>query len=187
MRAGRDHEAAEVVAVQLSVTIGCGGGVETGPGRVGGKQLALVVVAQPGGLACHAAHAIQAAMQVDDAPAAGVLVQAVDILRHQQADLATPLELSQGAVRGIRQHGAEARPTQHAACPVALAHQRFVHERGIHDRRGRALPLSVAVAVIGNARVGAATGAGQHEQPRMDGNELLQVGHHLHMGMPRRE
>ena len=97
-------------------------------------------------------------MQVDDPARAGGLVQAVDVLRHQQPDSADVLGLRQGAVRVVRLGLAEAAPADQAARPVARPHQRVAHERLELDRP-LPLPLTVETAVVGDPRLRAAARA----------------------------
>jgi len=66
-------------------------------------------------------------------------------------------------VRACRAHAAEA---HEAPRPVTLACVFVRDERLEHDRRAT-LPLAGGVAVIRNARVGAAAGTGEHEQSGM--------------------
>lgn len=102
-------------------------------------------------------------MQVDDRAAAGRLVQAVHVLRDQQFDAAFVFQPRQRQMRCVGPHLAEAAPAYHAARPVARAGQAGAHE-GLEVDGRLALPLALAVAVVGNARGGAAARAGQDKQ-----------------------
>jgi hypothetical protein len=113
-------------------------------------------------------------------PAAGGAVQAVDVLRQQQLDAAGRFQPRQRLVRGAGAGGAHHAPADQAARPVALAGP-FIAGEGLEGHGGRALPLALGVAVVGNAAVGAAPRARQHQQARMavgEGGEGVQVGRH---------
>ena len=58
-------------------------------------------------------------MEIDDSAAAGTLVQAVDVLRHEVEERAGRLPCGEGAMRGIWCSGREARPPDVGARPVA--------------------------------------------------------------------
>jgi len=174
----RGHvEGAEVHAVEIGIAIGGLGGVEAVPAGVGGQQRLLERFAAAAGFAAHAAHLVQAAVQVDHGGAAGALVQAVHVLGEQHLHGAACFQCGQGGVGGVGLGLAEARPAEQAARPVALAGGRFAHEILVVHRRG-ALPLAVGIAVIGNARVGAAAGAGEDEQAAGAVDEVSQRGRH---------
>ena len=130
-------------------------------------------MARGAALATHAAHGIQAPVQVDHVLVAGLLVQAVHVLREQQLELAEPFQPGQGMVGGIGQRLAEPPPADQAARPVALAGEFLTHEGLVGHRLGT-LPAAIGVAIIRNARIGAAAGAGQHEQAPVLRDETLQ-------------
>ncbi len=128
------------------------------------QQLGLHLLARQAIAAGHAAHPIQAAVQIDDVAAAGGLVQPVDVLRHQGLEAILALQLHQSPMRVVGVRAAEVAPANETARPVSLPRQLLVHERAKHHRAG-ALPGALRVAVIGNSGLGAAAGAGQNEQP----------------------
>src|ERR1700752_1662914 len=104
---------------------------------------------------------------------AGRLMQPIDVLRNELNDPPAALEDRERGVRVVgarRSHAAEADKTPR---PVTLARAFVSDERLEHDWRAT-LPLAGGVAVIGNARVGAAAGTGEHEQSGMVLNELGQ-------------
>src|SRR5690606_7242702 len=102
-------------------------------------------------------------MQVDHLAVAGALVQAVDVLGQQQPHLSAPFQCRQCPMRGIGLGAEEARPADAAARPVASVGGIASGQLLQGDRRA-ALPFAVAVAVVGDARTGAAAGAGEDEQ-----------------------
>src|SRR3954469_15219750 len=69
-------------------------------------------------------------------------------------------------MRGAGRGGGEARPARVRARPVTAVDGLLRAERLDHDRRP-ALPVAVLVAIVGNARRGAAAGAGEHEHTVM--------------------
>jgi hypothetical protein len=110
-------------------------------------------------------------MQVHHALAAGLTVQPVDVLRHQQVDLPVRLESGECAMRCIGSCGAKVPPAHHTARPVALPHLRLFHER-LELHGPGALPRSIPVAIVGYAGVGAHAGAGEDEQAGVRRDEL---------------
>ncbi len=64
-------------------------------------------------------------------------------------------------------------PPHQATSPVPFARRQLVHECSeLH--RLRTLPATVSIPIIRNARIRAATRAGEHEQPRVSCNESPQ-------------
>ena len=118
-------------------------------------------------------------MQVDHRFAAGGLMQSVDVLGQQDLAFAHRLEPRQRAMRVVRPGAADAPPADQAARPIAPARRLLAHE-GLEGDRRRALPGAVGVAIVGNARVHAAAGAGQDEQPPMPIDEFLKGGGRRH-------
>jgi hypothetical protein len=57
-------------------------------------------------------------------------------------------------------------PADHAARPVTLARQLLGHE-SLEANGLRSFPVALVIATVRNARVRAAAGPGQDEQPRM--------------------
>ena len=176
MKAGRHVEACEVLTFQIGVAIRRIGGIQRYPGRIALDQHLLERMTGQAPLAAHAAHFVETSVQVDHLLAAGTLVQAIHILCHQQFDLPAAFELGQRMMCAIRLRPSETPPADQAARPVALAGGRFVHEGGVVDRRC-AFPLAVPIAIVGDARIGTASRAGQHEQARVGLDELLQRSH----------
>ena len=114
-------------------------------------------------------------MQVDDVAAAGRLVQAVDVLRHELRDAALRFECRERAMRVVRPCREHAPESDEAARPVAFTRMLVRDEVLEHDRPA-ALPFAVGVAVIGNAGGRAAAGARQHEQSFVPLDELAKRG-----------
>ena len=109
-------------------------------------------------------------MQVDHPTAAGLLVEAVDILRDEAADPAGPLEGGQGPMRGVRSGAGDAGPSQEAARPVAAPRVVVLDEfREANGRPG--LPGALLVAVPGQSRGRGAARAGEHGQAGMARHE----------------
>ena len=132
--------------------------------RIPSLEFQLQPLARTPSLAAQAAHRIDAAVQIDHVLTAGRLMQPIDVLSDELND---PSALLEGRERGVcvvrtrRPHAAEADKTPR---PVPLARAFVPDECLEHDRRAP-LPLAGGVAVIRNARVGAAAGTGEHEQP----------------------
>ena len=103
---------------------------------------------------------VQASVQIDDAPAAGLLVQAVNILRDPLVDEAGGFQPCQGNMDSVGPGAGKGRPAEQTARPIALAGILAADKGLVVDRR-LAFPVAIAVAVIGNTRCGAATGTGQ--------------------------
>ena len=173
MRAGGDGEGGEIDAVEIGVAVGRDGGVEREPFGIQPFELVLQRLARRDALAAHAADVIDAAMQVDHRCAAGGLMQPVDVLGQQDLALAHRLEPRQRAMGVVRPGPADAPPADQAARPVAPARRLLAHE-GLKGHRRRALPGAVGVAIVGNARIHAASGAGQNEQPAMAVDEVFE-------------
>jgi hypothetical protein len=131
------------------------------------------IVARMIGAAIETRHAVDAAMQFDHVGAARALVQAVDVLRDEALDPAGCAEPRERAMRRVRLRAADHRPADHAARPVAPA-RGVGAEKVLQLDRRRAHPFAVAVAIAGNAGIGADARAGQHEQPRMALDEGMQ-------------
>jgi hypothetical protein len=112
-------------------------------------------------------------VEIDDVLAAGCVMQAIDVLRDELSDSSAAFEHRQRVVRVVwarQSHPAEA---GEAPRPVALPRGLVAHELLIANGRA-AFPFTAAVAVIGNARVGAAARTGQHEQPGVMLDETTQ-------------
>jgi hypothetical protein len=100
-------------------------------------------------------------------------MQSIDILRDQYFGPALALEPHQGTVRIIRTRMTEPPPAHQAARPIAAPRLQVANERLERNRPG-SLPVAILVAIIGNPGVGAATGARQHEQPRVALDEFAE-------------
>src|ERR1700679_2443956 len=100
-------------------------------------------------------------------------MQAIDILRHQQYDTPALLERGKCPMSVIRSSAPEAPPAHQAARPIPFASRFVVHE-GAKLHRLSTLPAALGIPVIWNTRVGAATGAGQNEQPGVPLDEVPQ-------------
>ena len=180
-RQGGTIKAEKIGIFQIGVAVRRIGRVQIDPGGIEPGQLVLKFGAGHASLAAHAADQIEPAMQVDDAGAAGSLVQPIDVLGQQELAAVHRLQTREGSMRIVRLGAAEAAPTDHAAGPIALARQRVAHEGLIGHRLG-ALPIAVGVAIIGNAGVRAAAGAGQNEQASMAIDKVGEVGGGGHGG-----
>src|ERR1700687_1910562 len=129
--------------------------------------------ARQASLAAHARTHIDPAMQVDRLGAAGGLVQAIDVLRHQSLDTVLLLQARQGTMRIVGPRTAQPPPADQAARPVAPAGRRVAHKCLEHYWRG-AFPPAVSVAVVRDAGFGAAAGAGENEQAGISLDELCE-------------
>jgi hypothetical protein len=94
------------------------------------------------------------------------LVQPVDVLGKEKPTPILGLQAGQGVMRVVGQRLTEPSPADQAARPVASARQFLRHECLEADRL-RSFPVAIAIAIIGNARVRATSGAGQNEEPLM--------------------
>jgi len=116
---------------------------------------------------------MDAAVQFDDIAAAGLLVQAIDVLGHDHAQIARLLQLRQRPMRGIGRSLRQARPAQHAARPVTLAGSGVAAEFIALD--GQASPAHAGVVtVVGNAGGGADARPGQHHHAAMPAQQVCQ-------------
>src|SRR5690606_17690245 len=122
----------------------------------------------------HAAYEVEPSVQVDDVAVAGRLMQPVDILGDERVDASVGLEARERMMRAVRAGPAKARPADEASRPVTAPRAGVAHERLKRHRAGP-FPFAVRVAVVRDARIGAAARAGQHEQPCMLGNESLEI------------
>ena len=112
-------------------------------------------------------------MEIDDGAAAGALVQAIDVLRDELEERAGSFPCRKRSMRGIRRRGRQTRPTRVGARPVTPVDRLLRAERLDHDRRSP-LPLALVVAVIGNARGGAAAGPAESEDATVIGDPVAQ-------------
>ena len=72
------------------------------PARVGGGDRFLQRRTADARAASQAHDDVEAAVKIDDSAAAGALVQAVDVLRHEVEECSGRLPGGKGAMRGIR-------------------------------------------------------------------------------------
>ena len=125
--------------------------------------------------AFEADHCLEIPVQLDNPGAAGALVQAINILRHQSLRSPSRFEAGQRIVGNVRPGVRDRWPTDHAPRPVASA-RRLRIQKVLQENRRRAPPLAICVAIAGNARIGADSRPGQDEQPRMLLDEADEVG-----------
>jgi hypothetical protein len=164
--------------IEVGIAVGQRQGVEIDPSGVEADQIVLEIGAPAGGRAGRTADEIEAPVQIDHRPAPGGLVQPVDVLGKEKPTSILGLQARQGVMRVVGQGLPEPAPADHGARPVASARQLLRHECLEADWL-RSFPVSVAVAIIGNARVRAAAGTGQNKQPLMAFDEGLErVGFH---------
>ena len=78
----------------------------------------------------------------------------------QLVDEAGGFQPRQGNMDGVGPGASKSRPAEQTARPIALAGI-LAADKGLVADRWLAFPVAIAVAVIGNARCGAATGTGQ--------------------------
>ena len=112
-------------------------------------------------------------MEVDHALAAGGLVKPVHILRQEDLGFSALFEARQSPMGVVRQGPAEPSPSDHASRPIASARFLVTHKSLIGDGL-LTLPVSIRIAVVGNAGIRAATGSGQNEKPAMPVEEILE-------------
>jgi hypothetical protein len=130
------------------------------PARVGDEQALLEVVARRDRAARQAAHARERAVELDDVPAPGLAVQRVDVLRDHAGERAAVLHRRERGVRRVRARRGHPRPADRRPPPVACARVRVADELAVLHRRAR---LRVRAAVVRDARVRRAAGAGQRD------------------------
>ena len=116
-------------------------------------------------------------MQVHDPPGTGLLVQAVDILGHEQGHAAERLELGQRAVRRIGPRSADVGPAVHAAGPVATSHLGTLDELLVLDRIA-ALPFAMVIPVGRDTGRGGDAGARDHHPARVGAQRLDKAVEH---------
>ena len=170
-RACRHGEAGEVHAVQVRVAIRRRPRRVPVPTGIAVHQLMLEVGARRQRAASQADDSVQAPVQVDHGVAAGLLVEAVDVLGDQRFDPSIGLDRGQRLVCRVRARGGEARPAGQAAGPVATADGGIAGER-LERHRLDPLPAALGIAVVGNAGAGTDAGAGEYEQAAMPVDEV---------------
>jgi hypothetical protein len=111
-----------------------------------------------------APHLGQRAVQLDDAPAAGGVVQPIHVLRDDAGESPAALERGEREVGGVRARAREPHPPRGRARPVALPNLGAAQIGVMLDRVPRS---GAALApIIGDSRLGAAAGARErHEAP----------------------
>jgi hypothetical protein len=114
----------------------------------------------------HTTNQIEPAVEVNHLPTPGSLMQPVNVLRKENLVPAVCFELRQSMMRVVRHGLFEPPPTDHTSGPIAMARQ-FVGHECLEANRLSSFPITIDVSVIRNARVRAASGAGQNEQPPM--------------------
>ena len=135
---------------EIGVSVRRGGRVERQPVRIRLAQGLLKVVTTGLRATAHAADEIEPAVQVDDLPVPGGLMQTIHILGQQHFAAAAGFELRQ-RMMGVIRHGlAEPPPSDQAARPIALPRRFLAHEVLEIDRLGP-LPVAVRIAIVGNA------------------------------------
>ena len=102
-------------------------------------------------------------MQINHPPAAGFLVQAVNVLGDQLMDVTRLFQLRQGGMGDIGLGLDKPLPTDKTAGPIALPDFVFSHEV-LKLNRLPVFPIALPVTVIGNTRLGTAARTGQHKQ-----------------------
>src|SRR6266702_859528 len=170
--ASRHPEGREIRVLQIGVAIRRIRGIERQPLRICTAKRILEFVARRLPAAAHAADQIKPAMQIDHLPVTCGLMQPVDILGQEQLALPVGLDTSERMMRSVRPGLAEPPPSDQAARPIAPARMLLGHEGLEVDRLGP-LPVAVAVAIVGDARIRATAGTGQHEQPFVPGDEIF--------------
>src|SRR4051812_23424140 len=105
-------------------------------------------------------------MEIDDGAAARALVEPIDVLSDELGECAGGFPCGKRVMRGIRGRGRESGPPGVCARPVSPVDSILGAER-LDQHRGPPLPLAVVVAIVGNARRGAAAGPGQGEYAAM--------------------
>ncbi len=103
------------MALEIGVAVWRGTGFECGPTRIALPQFELQRRARRAPLAGHAAHGVDAPVQVDGAAATGRLMQAIDVLCEQQAHAARRLQPRQRVMRRTRTGAGHRRPADQAA------------------------------------------------------------------------
>jgi len=109
------------IGLQLGIAIGQDFCLQLGKGGVAAFQLRLDLGTTIGRATGQTAHRMDAAVQFQHIAAAGLLMQAIDVLGQDCAQVAGCLQLRQCLVGRIGQGLGQAWPAEHAASPVALA------------------------------------------------------------------
>src|SRR5690606_37921388 len=124
------------------------------PLRIHRDHPVLQVRAFADGAAAETGDPVEPAVEIDDAAAARALVQAVDVLRDQDAAAFATLQFSKREMDPIGPRGGDEWPADHAACPVTLP-RGFAAGEDLEGHRRRALPLALEVPIVRYPGVGA--------------------------------
>jgi hypothetical protein len=103
-------------------------------------------------------------MQLHDRTTARFVMKVVHILRNDLMDLAVLFELGESNMRPVRFRGLEPRPAAKAPRPIEASHLGAAHER-LKVNRLVPRPRTARAPIIRNTRLGAASSAGQNDQP----------------------
>ncbi|MCY1423255.1 hypothetical protein D9M71_389630 [compost metagenome] len=147
--------------------------VDAGQVGVAGFHQALDRVALAKPAAIEAQHPVQTAVEFDHVMAAGLVVQGVDVLGDQPADLSRALQPGQAVVGHVRLRQAHPWPAEHRPRPIAAPGRRGGEKLLVHHRLP-APPHALVVAIIGDARRCADAGTGQHCKRRV-GHALMEA------------
>ena len=166
-------EVSQVVVGQLGVTVWQNACIK----HVVGGEASLELVAGDDGVAGETADPLERAVELEDSSVPGLMVEPIDVLGEQRRQLTASFPASEREVPRVRLKGPKARPAESRAGPVPLPHLCTLHEFAMLNG-GALARRAVRAAVIGNARIGAQPGAGEHahasaaDEPR----QLVHVG-----------
>ena len=118
-------------------------------------------------------------MQVHDVFTACALVQPIDVLRDDLDDVTQAFQSRERVMRRIRSRVGDHRPAEQASRPVSSADGLAPGELLMRDRL-LALPVTVGVAITGNARRRAGARAGQDEYSRELANKAGEKVRRMH-------
>ena len=117
--AGRHIERIESDAVEIGIAVRRARGIEGGERGIPPHQLELHGSRGSASVTVHAAHGVDATVQIDHVAAASRLVQAVHVLGDELRDAPLTLEARQRAMRVVRVRRAHARPADETPRPIA--------------------------------------------------------------------
>ena len=100
-------------------------------------------------------------MQIDNAPRAGFLVQAVDILRHSKLDQAFFFKLFDNLMGVGRFRSLDCRPSSETPQPIALPRTLMIYEV-LMLYRSAMLPIAISISIGRYAAANADTSACQN-------------------------
>ena len=118
--------------------------------RIGRFEHLLNVIPRYLSVAVNAVNSGDIPVQLDDAGAAGSLVQTIHILSDQSMHVRRCFQAHQSLMGHVRTGIGNDRPTDHAACPVAPTHSRRAHKI-LQRHRWLSFPATLVVAIIWNA------------------------------------